>query len=484
MQYRFNRHLERLLPAYDRSLRILVAVSGGADSMCLLELLRRSSLNISLSIAHVNFHLRGEESNGDEKFVRDWAASHSIECHVLEADTVSYAKQNSLSIEMAAREIRYNWFNTLKEQYSFDFVAVAHHANDNAETLLLNLVRGAGIAGIGGMKELDMGRSLLRPLLRYSRQDIETFLSRNNIPFRTDHTNFESDFARNRIRNIVMPHLEKINPAVIQVLNRDMKYFGAASSILDKMAQEKREELCNMTLDEDAPMIKSIKSAVARAYMLKVLPNHHQFHISVGRLLQEPEYEYWLYQLLREYMFNSAQTDDLAGSLENDILKRIVSPTHTAIKERGYIKVYRNSIFGNESPVQIDNLEVPVEITLSCGAIVRLEVIPVGSVGKNRYGDGGIRLLADAGKLSFPLQLRRVQAGDRFRPFGMDGMKKLNDYLSDIKLDNLLKTSVPVLCESGKKNSPGNIVCMPGLQISNSFRVNDKTVNCLVITLL
>ena len=475
--------MEQLLPSLDRQLRILVAVSGGADSMCLLELLRRSDLDIAISVAHVNFHLRGEESTADEAFVREWAASHSIECHVMEADTVAYAKSNSLSIEMAAREIRYNWFNTLKKHHSYDFIAVAHHANDNAETLLLNLVRGAGIDGIGGMKEIDSARSLIRPLLGSSRQEIENFLSKNAIPYRTDHTNLESDFARNRIRNQVVPQLEKINPSVVQVLNRDMKYFAAASSILEELAQQKRVLLCNGQLNSEVPLIRGIKSTIARAYILKMLKPHHQFHISVEQLLKEKEYAYWLHQFLKECRFNSAQTDDLAGSLGNDTLKRIVSPTHTAVKERGYIKVYRNSILSLEPSMVIENLDKPFEVRTACGVLMRLEMLPAGSVDKVPVGETDIRLVADADQLLFPLVLRPLQAGDRFSPFGMQGVKKLNDYLSDIKLDNILKGNVRVLCDSSKKDSPGNVVCMPGLQISNRYRVTDKSRMCLVVTL-
>ena len=230
MQYKFNRHLQDILP--DRPLKILVAVSGGADSMCLLDLLYNSSLELEISIAHMNFNLRGEESDADEAMVREYAKAKGVELFVKSVDTLRYAKENSISIEMAARDLRYAWFHSLRNEKGFDYIALAHHANDNAETLLLNIVRGSGLRGICGMKELDSERSLLRPLLSYTRKEIERHVAKRGIPFRTDHTNYDVEFHRNRIRNVVVPELEKINPQAVSVMNRDMEHFSEALEIL------------------------------------------------------------------------------------------------------------------------------------------------------------------------------------------------------------------------------------------------------------
>lgn len=483
MQYKFNKHLSDILPLSARRIKILVAVSGGADSMCLLELLRNTSLDIELEIAHVNFHLRGEESDMDESFVCEWARQYSIPCHTLQANTVDYAKEHSLSIEMAAREIRYDWFRRLREQYGYDYIAVAHHSNDNAETLLLNLVRGAGIAGIRGMKSLDPDSGVIRPLLVYSRQDIEKYLTKHSVPYRTDHTNLESDFARNRIRNLVVPQLEKINPSVISTLNRDMRHYAAASSILEKMARQMREKLCSAVFDGDAGFLQIVKSGTARDYMIKMLAAYHQLHIKVADLLDEEEYGYWLYELLKPYGFNSAQVEDFSLGLVESEVKRIVSPTHIAVKERGYIKVYEKSISDKNPTLYIDAVDSRVELPLSGGVVLALERGNVSEIDTLMEGANGIHLVVDAAKITFPLVLRNIASGDKFSPFGMTGVKKLNDYLSDIKIDNLLKERVPVLCNGAEKENPGNIICMPGLQISNRYRITDKTESCLVISI-
>lgn len=483
MQYKFNKHLSDILPLSAGKIKILVAVSGGADSMCLLELLRNTTLDIEIEIAHVNFHLRGEESDMDESFVCGWARQYSIPCHTLQANTIAYAKEYSISIEMAAREIRYDWFRRLKEKYSYDYIAVAHHSNDNAETLILNLVRGAGIAGIRGMKSLDPESGVIRPLLVYSRQDIEKYLAKHNIPYRTDHTNLESDFARNRIRNLVLPQLEKINPSVISTLNRDMRHYAAASSILEKMARQKRERLCRTVFEADAGFLQVVKSSTARDFMIKMLAAYHQFHIKVADLMEEEEYGYWLYELLRPYGFNSAQVEDFSLGLAMSEVKRIVSPTHIAVKERGYIKVYEKSLSEKNPTLYIDAVDSRVELPLSGGVLLVLERAEISEIDTIMHSANGIHLVVDAAKLIFPLELRNISAGDKFSPFGMKGMKKLNDYLSDIKIDNLLKERVPVLCNGGEKENPGNIICMPGLQISNRYRITDKSESCIVISI-
>lgn len=484
MQYKFNKHLLELLPNFEGRPKVLVAVSGGADSMCLLELLRNSSLDIEVAIAHVNFHLRGKESDMDEAFVRDWAERCSIPVYVMEADTTSYAKEHSLSIEMAAREIRYDWFYSLKKKYGFDCIAVAHHSNDNAETLLLNLTRGAGIDGIKGMRAFDPNTSVIRPLLPYSRQEIEKFLAKNGIPYRTDHTNLENDFARNRIRNLVIPQLEEINPSIVSVLNRDMEYFSAAASILERLAEDKKRELCHWESDAGAPFMQVVKSNIAKSYMSRMLAEYMLFHIAVAELLEQPEYSYWLYVILKDYGFKPSQIKDLSSSLHDGAVKRIISPTHIVLKERGYIKLYKEGVTGKVQQLSIDKGMDSVSLEVGAGVKLELEVVPVQSVGKIKENKEGIVLVADAGKIKFPLELRAVVAGDKFRPFGMDGLKKLNDYLSDIKIDNVLKERVPVLCNGDKKNSPDNIICMPGLQISNYYRITDKSKEALVITLV
>ena len=212
---------------------LLVAVSGGIDSMCLAEKVRLEGG--PFAIAHCNFHLRGKESDGDEAFVKAWADANGIPCHVRHFETSAYAAEQGISVEMAARRLRYHWFGELCRQHGYSGVAVAHNANDNAETLLLNLLRGTGIRGLLGMKAEGFipdpefsDIPLLRPLLGMTRADIEAFAAEHGLSWREDATNALNDFKRNKIRNLVFPVFREINPSFVQTLNRDMERFAEA----------------------------------------------------------------------------------------------------------------------------------------------------------------------------------------------------------------------------------------------------------------
>ena len=209
---------------------LLVAVSGGIDSVCLAEKVRLDGG--PFAIAHCNFSLRGKDSDDDEAFVRDWASAHGVECHVKRFDTAAWASEHKVSIEMAARQLRYHWFGELCRQYGYSAVAVAHNANDNAETLILNLLRGTGLRGITGMKAEGFipdpefsDIPLLRPLLGMTRTEIEAFAAEHGLSWREDYTNSQNEYKRNKIRNQVFPVFKEINPSFVETLNNDMKRF-------------------------------------------------------------------------------------------------------------------------------------------------------------------------------------------------------------------------------------------------------------------
>jgi tRNA(Ile)-lysidine synthetase, N-terminal domain len=209
-RYNFRKYLTEL--GITMNTNILVAVSGGIDSMSLLDILKNCSLNLNIFVANVNFNLRGQESNQDTQMVIDYCQNLNIKLFTKSFNTIQYAKEKNISIEMAARELRYNWFFELMEQHNLTYLAIAHNSNDNAETLLLNLTRGTGIDGITGIKEIlpiNNNKFIIRPLLQYTRDEIEKYATKYNIPFRTDSTNQLSDYHRNRIRNEVFPQLKK-----------------------------------------------------------------------------------------------------------------------------------------------------------------------------------------------------------------------------------------------------------------------------------
>lgn len=484
MQYQFDKHLKELLPV--DSAKILVAVSGGADSMCLLDLLYNSSLDLDIAIAHVNFNLRGAESDADEVLVREWARVRSVKCYVNSVDTLSYARERALSIEMAARELRYAWFARLRKEYGFRYVAVAHHANDNAETLLLNLVRGTGIKGICGMKEVDIDSCILRPLLKYTREEIEKQVAKRSIPFRTDRTNLEPEFYRNRIRNLVMPQLKQINASVTKTLNRDIGHFADAAGILEEVMVEKMEQLCLRECQESSPFLDGIKNNAVKQYLIRVLTGCFECALSIEALLKEKHYRYWLYECLVQYGFSPARIEDLACALEEGASKIFVSESHVAVIERGFVKIYKGMVLKSWDPVLIEvftgkkefhaaDLCISLYITDAADPKVRMP-----------YADNvnlsGTTLTVSADHLRFPLVCRSVQVGDKWRPFGMKGVKKLSDYLTDIKMDRILKSRTAVLCNGEQINNPDSIVCLPGLQIGDFYKVTDQTKRVLIIT--
>ena len=225
--------------------KTLLAVSGGIDSMCMAEIFVRRYPCECLAVAHCNFRLRGEESDGDEELVRLWAEEHGIRFHVRTFDTREYAADHGVSIEMAARELRYRWFAELCAAEGYDEVAVAHNANDNAETLMLNLLRGSGIKGLTGMSPVSdipysegASAKLIRPLLDMTRKQIEGFALANRIRYRNDSTNFSSEYKRNMLRNEVFPIFERINPSFIRTLNREMGYLSESEEIVSDYCQK------------------------------------------------------------------------------------------------------------------------------------------------------------------------------------------------------------------------------------------------------
>ena len=495
-RYGFRKHLNDLGVDYGAS--VLAAVSGGVDSMCMLDALVHCQLDLKIAVAHVNFNLRGEESDADTQMVTQWCREHGITLYKESFNTTEYAAQNGISIEMAARDLRYNWFYSLMQEHGFDFLAIAHNANDNAETLLLNLTRGCGVDGIGGIREkvllqLAEGEQyIIRPLIPYSRQQIEKYAFKFKVPFRTDSTNLLSDYSRNRIRNEVFPQLEKINPSVVATFNRNIRHFQQAGSILQRVVEEKCAALCNVfstfgellqskfahcmcglnlrlncicsSMDGTSPSEASAEGSAALEF-----PDDEKYSILVcvvelDKLFAEPEWEFWVYQISSRWGFVAAVQESICKALvEDEGPKRFLSGSGEiiAVKERGLLKFYLN--VAQASPLQIDTTVIPVESWRTRKEAGQL--CPV--------------LYMDASKLQMPLTCRCVEAGDRFSPLGLRGSKKVTDYLTDIKFENLHKGSVLVMTDAS-----GKIVCLPGLQIANHVRVTESTAEILQVKVL
>ena len=497
-RYGFKKHIQELGVEYGSS--ILAAVSGGADSMCMADALIHCQLDLNVAIAHVNFNLRGEESDADTQMVTQWCNEHGIKLHTISFQTEEYAAENKISIEMAARELRYNWFYELMSREGYEFLAIAHNANDNAETLMLNLTRGCGIEGIGGIKDkvllqLDEFKSqeqnqkqenqegkilqekeqqnpeqyIIRPLMEYSRQQIEKYALKWKVPFRTDSTNLQSDYSRNRIRNEVFPQLERINPSVIATFNKNIKHFQQAGNILQKHIEEKCSQLCNWfeTVDQlmESRYGTSFCSLNLRLNMLEKRRSLLLCIVELAELMNEPEWEFWVYEIAYPLGFSSAIIGNITNSLkEEDGPKKFLSANGEiiAVKERGLLKFYFN--VAQAKTLEVNTKVIPRECWRTMKDTSE-EICPT--------------LYLDADKVQMPLQCRPIAPGDRFSPLGLRGSKKITDYLADIKFEHLHKTGVYVMCDAS-----GKIVCIPGLQIDNKARITGSTKEVLQIQIL
>ena len=493
-RYGFKKRLQELGVDYGASM--LAAVSGGVDSMCMVDALLHSQLDLQIAVAHVNFNLRGEESDADTRMVEQWCTEHNITLYQESFNTTEFAQQEGISIEMAARDLRYNWFYTLMQEHGFNFLAIAHNANDNAETLLLNLTRGCGIEGIAGIREKVLlqfqeeqeeeeenqqgseeheeqeqtaPQYIIRPLLCYSRQQIEKYAFKFKVPYRTDSTNLLSDYSRNRIRNEVFPQLEKINPSVIATFNRNIKHFQQAGAVLQRAVEEKYAALCHefpsfLELQESR-FSHSLCGLNLRMNLIGEEYSQLVGAVCLEELMAEPEWEFWVYQIASRWGFVPAIIGNICKSLEEEEgPKKFLSGSGEiiAVKERGLLKFYLN--------VPADGCGLQIDTTLISRENWRT---------RKEAGELCPTLYMDASKLEMPLNCRVVAPGDRFSPLGLRGSKKVTDYLTDIKFENLHKGNVLVMCDAS-----GKIVCLPGLQISNHVRVTESTSEILQVRVL
>lgn len=488
-RYGFKKRLMELGVDYGAS--VLAAVSGGVDSMCMVDALLHSQLDLQIAVAHVNFNLRGEESDADTRMVEQWCTDHNITLYQESFNTTEFAQQEGISIEMAARDLRYNWFYTLMQEHGFNFLAIAHNANDNAETLLLNLTRGCGIEGIAGIREKVLlqfqqeqeenqeaqngqeeqttPQFIIRPLLCYSRQQIEKYAFKFKVPYRTDSTNLLSDYSRNRIRNEVFPQLEKINPSVIATFNRNIRHFQQAGTVLQRAVEEKYASLCHefpsfLELQESR-FSHSLCGLNLRMNLIGEEYSQLVGAVCLEELMAEPEWEFWVYQIASRWGFVPAIIGNICKSLEEEEgPKKFLSGSGEiiAVKERGLLKFYLN--------VPADGCGLQIDTTLISRENWRT---------RKEAGELCPTLYMDASKLEMPLSCRVVAPGDRFSPLGLRGSKKVTDYLTDIKFENLHKGNVLVMCDAS-----GKIVCLPGLQISNHVRVTESTSEILQVRVL
>lgn len=403
--------------------------------MVMLSLAASSGAVERIAVAHMNFSLRGAESDGDEALVRQWCAERGIEAWFKTVDTRTFASSRGISIEMAARELRYAWFGEILADRNFDFVAVAHNLNDNAETLILNLLRGTGLRGMTGIREIN--GNVIRPMLEFSRDEISKFAISNGVRFRVDSTNLESEYSRNRIRNEVFPEFEQINPS----------FLLSISSSIGHLAQA--QEYITSKLSEDADRFMSVEGDVTL--------------LDIDALREDRFRSFRLYSLLDGYGFNEPQLQQIEASLDSTSGKRFTSPSHVLVRDRKYLKIY-----------PLDEAEADL------ASMVRVEIMDKSSSFNPKAAPAGV-LYADADKLSLPLDFRRWRPADRFCPLGMHNFRKLSDFFNDLKMDVEQKRRqiiVTNIDEEGREQ----IVCIAGLRLDDRYRITPETVRIAVIT--
>ncbi|MDR1682566.1 MAG: tRNA lysidine(34) synthetase TilS [Candidatus Symbiothrix sp.] len=418
---------QNLLPGNEK---LIVGVSGGADSMVLLFVLQRLAYNCIA--AHCNFHLRGEESFRDEKASEEFAQSLQIQFIKKDFDTKVIAQQRGISIEMAARDLRYQWFEELRNEHHAEFIAVAHHQNDNIETLLLNLIRGAGIKGLTGIQPKN--NKIVRPLLCASKQEILQFAHEKNIPFVTDSSNLQDEFMRNKIRLNLLPVLQSINPSIDKALLQTMKYLNEAEKIYRKHIQE----TINQVFDKE------------------------KSRIDIALLKQTPSLESVLFEILKGYGFNSEQIKNIAESIDSQSGKLFFSEQYELLRDRSHFLLYQKKEKESQQyEIQRDDTEIQIPI--------RLQLLFQTIDSNTKIIKNPNIAMLDAAKLQFPLILRKWRQGDKFIPFGMNHFKKISDYFNDCKFSRLAKESTWLLC------SGDGIVWIIGHRIDNRFRVSETT---------
>ena len=475
--------------------KYIVALSGGADSVSLLFVLKHleHELGIGVEAAHCNFHLRGAESVRDEEFCKQLCGRLDVPLHLIHFDTQAYADLHRVSIEMAARDLRYGYFENLRRDIEAQDICVAHHRDDSVETVLLNLVRGTGLRGLRGIQPRN--GNIIRPLLSLSREDIVQYLDALGESYVTDSTNLHNDVKRNKIRLDVMPLLRELNPSVSQSIFETSLRVTEALKIFDEAIQRSIADVttplrgCTCLKCTNQPVEKRPDQAVEKCTNQPLLVQQRLLHplrctlqanhpltISIDRLKQQPSPEYTLHEILSSRGFTSAQIEQIYGSLDTCSAGKIIaSDSHELAFDRGSLLVQpRTNVADAARSMRIpetgtyvfsDSLKIKVAAE-DCGD----DYVP------SRAADC---VCLDASDIKFPLTLRHIEQGDRFVPFGMNGMKLVSDYLTDRKKNVFEKRAQLVVTDAQQR-----IVWLVGERTDNRFRISKETSKALRLTLL
>jgi tRNA(Ile)-lysidine synthase len=434
------RHLESS-QLFSSSDTLLVGVSGGIDSVVLLDLL--NSTGLAFSVAHCNFRLRGEESDLDEKFVKELAERYEKPYFSQTFDTAEFASDHGISIEMAARDLRYNWFEEIRRTHHFNWILVAHNSDDQVETFFLNLARGTGITGLTGMKAIN--GKVVRPLLFASRKEIETYASDHKLQFREDSSNALTVYQRNRIRHLLLPIMEELNPSFRATMQETISHLRDTTSIYFQAIDRAKEMVVQVIPDSDLAL------SIAELQLLHPLSTY-------------------LFEFLKPFHFNGDVVEEMVNALEGQSGKQFFSTTHRAVLDREVLLIQKLTELSDARfylDEDLERLEHPVRLVIS--SQIRTDSLKLNTAASTA--------LIDKDKLQFPLILRPWQKGDSFQPLGMKGMKKLSDFFVDEKFSLTDKESCWLLANGEE------IIWIVGVRLDDRYKITPKTTNVLVISL-
>lgn len=420
--------------------RILLAVSGGVDSVAMVRLCKDAA--IDFGIAHVNFMLRGSDSEKDEAFVKSIAEQNQVVFHVAHFDTTKYAASHKISTQMAARDLRYEWFDQILIEFNYDFIATAHHLDDQTETFFINIMRGAGISGMHGI--LPKQGKIIRPLMYATRDQIMEYALKNEISWRDDKSNKSRKYLRNRIRHEVVAELNKICPQFSQKLNESICHLRDVETIFD-----------NHIIGVTADLVQQKPEGT---------------YISIDWIYEYEPHETYLFELLKPYGFTFPVVKEIARSLDTFSGKVFYSHTHRLLRDRENFIIQPlselNALADNHFKIEKGVSQIEEPISLQAYETELLYNLPMGKVSF---------ACLDADRLVFPLRIRKWEKGDWFMPLGLKGKKKLSDFFVDQKVSVADKEKVWLLI-SGE-----DIVWVIGKRIDNRYRITPKTKKAFVI---
>ena len=432
MLAKFQNHINQNLP-FLKEKKLLLATSGGIDSMVLLYLCHQ--LKLDIRVAHCNFQLRGKESDEDEKFVKFQCEKLDVLLFVNHFDTQKFAEEQKLSVQVVARNLRYEWFNTLLINNDYDYILTAHHLDDSLETVLINFTRGSGLDGLTGIPQQN--GNIVRPLLPFSRNEIEAFAKESNVEWCEDSSNASDKYLRNKLRHDVITILKELNPSLLDSFENTISNLKQAQSLVD-----------------DASRI---------VYRKVVIDINFQKRINLQELMQLPNYQAYLFQWLEPFGFTDWDSiNDLATAQSG---KQVFSETHVLLKDRNELILFpkQNEIEPINFLISKDQKEVKFPLKMAFCNVDDISVQATNTI------------FVDEDKLQFPLVIRKWQEGDCFYPSGMNGRKKLSKFFKDEKYSLLDKSNTWLLC------SENQIVWVIGKRLDEQFKVTESTTKILKI---